>query len=158
MKNAVLWDVAPCRPCVNLRFGGTYRLHLQCRRIRKQGTGVSSSLQPPAHSDSSLADFSTLKMKAIRSSETSVHTSSTRRHIPEDCFLHSHRRENLKSYKLWSVRLFTRDLKKETSPNTTKNHSEKVPQHTVLRSAPTAATSDDELVENGHDPFRQPLS
>jgi hypothetical protein len=30
------------------------------------------------------ADFSTLKMEAIRSSETSVHTRSTRRHIPED--------------------------------------------------------------------------
>jgi hypothetical protein len=41
---------------------------------------------------------STLKMEAIRSSETSVNTTSTRRHIPEDSFLHSHRRENLKSY------------------------------------------------------------
>jgi hypothetical protein len=30
--------------------------------------------------------------------ETSVHTRSTRRHIPEDGILHSHRRENLKSY------------------------------------------------------------
>jgi hypothetical protein len=45
-----------------------------------------------------LADFSTLKKDAIRSSEMSVHTSSTRRHIPEDGILHSHRRENLKSY------------------------------------------------------------
>jgi hypothetical protein len=27
MKNAVFWDVAPCRFCVNRRFGGTYRLH-----------------------------------------------------------------------------------------------------------------------------------
>jgi hypothetical protein len=47
---------------------------------------------------SSLSDFSTLKMEAIRSSETSVHTRSTRHHIPEDGILHSHRRENLKSY------------------------------------------------------------
>jgi hypothetical protein len=30
-----------------------------------------------------------------------VLTASTRRHIPEDCFLHSHRRENLKSYILY---------------------------------------------------------
>jgi hypothetical protein len=29
MKNAVFWDVAPCRSCVNRLFGGTYRLHLQ---------------------------------------------------------------------------------------------------------------------------------
>jgi hypothetical protein len=36
---------------------------------------------------SSLADFSPLKMEAIRSSETSVHTRSTRRHIPEDGIL-----------------------------------------------------------------------
>jgi hypothetical protein len=41
------------------------------------------SLQPPAHAGSSLPDFSTLKMEAIRSPETSVHTRSTRRHIPE---------------------------------------------------------------------------
>jgi hypothetical protein len=33
-----------------------------------------------------------------RSSETSVHTRYTRRHIPEDYILNSHRRENLKSY------------------------------------------------------------
>jgi hypothetical protein len=29
MKNAVIWDVTLCRFCVNRRFGGTYRLHLQ---------------------------------------------------------------------------------------------------------------------------------
>jgi hypothetical protein len=29
MKNAVFWDVTPCKSCVNRRFGGTYRLHLQ---------------------------------------------------------------------------------------------------------------------------------
>jgi hypothetical protein len=38
-------------------------------------------------SDSSLVDFSILKMEAIRSSETSVHTRSTRRHIPGDGIL-----------------------------------------------------------------------
>jgi hypothetical protein len=37
-------------------------------------------------------------MEAIRSSKTSVNTTSTRCHIPEDYFLHSHRRKNLKSY------------------------------------------------------------
>jgi hypothetical protein len=60
---------------------------------------VSRWLQPSAHAGSSLADFSTLKMEATRSSETSVQsTRSTPRHIPEDGILHSHRRENLKSY------------------------------------------------------------
>jgi hypothetical protein len=54
--------------------------------------------QQPAHAGSSLADFFTLKMEAIPSSETSVHTRSTQRHIPEDGILHSHRPENLKSY------------------------------------------------------------
>jgi hypothetical protein len=40
MKNAVFWDVAPCRYCVNRRFGGMYR-----------------RLQPPAHAGSSFADI-----------------------------------------------------------------------------------------------------
>jgi hypothetical protein len=72
IKNAVFWDVVPCRSFgLNRRFGGMYRLHLQ-------------------------------NMEATRSPETSVQsTRSTRRHIPEDGFLHSHRRENLKSYKMY---------------------------------------------------------
>jgi hypothetical protein len=56
------------------------------------------SLQPPAHAGSSLADFSTLKMEAICSSETSVHTRSTQRHIPEDGIIHSHHHVKVKSY------------------------------------------------------------
>jgi hypothetical protein len=32
MKNAVFWDVAPCRSCVNRRFWETYRLHLQGKK------------------------------------------------------------------------------------------------------------------------------
>jgi hypothetical protein len=67
MKNAVFWDVVSCRSCVNQRFGGTYRLHLQGRKIRERGIGVSRWLQ-----------------SAISSSETLVHTRSARGHIPED--------------------------------------------------------------------------
>jgi hypothetical protein len=37
-------------------------------------------------------------MEAIRSSVPSVPARATRRHIPEDAILHSHCRENLKSY------------------------------------------------------------
>jgi hypothetical protein len=41
MKNAVFWGVVPCR-CgrLNRRFGGSYRLHLQGRKIRELRTSV----------------------------------------------------------------------------------------------------------------------
>jgi hypothetical protein len=46
MKNAVFLDMAPCRYSgFNRRFGGTYRLHLQSRKIRERRTSVSRWLQ-----------------------------------------------------------------------------------------------------------------
>jgi hypothetical protein len=87
MKNVVFWYVAPCRYFVNRRSGGPYRLHLQDR--------LYSYLLTLVHR--SWISY-TLKMETIRSSETSVNKISTLCHIPEDGILHSHRRENLKSY------------------------------------------------------------
>jgi hypothetical protein len=45
MKNVVFWDVALCRSCVNRRFGGTYRLHLQGIKIRERRTSAGRWLQ-----------------------------------------------------------------------------------------------------------------
>jgi hypothetical protein len=49
LKDFVFWDVAPCRSCVSLRFGGTYRLHLQGRKIREWGISMGRWLRcvPP---------------------------------------------------------------------------------------------------------------
>jgi hypothetical protein len=58
-----------------------YKLYNVGNRVR--GTSVSS-LQPPTYAGSSLTDFSTLKMEAIRASETSFYKRSIRRHIPRD--------------------------------------------------------------------------
>jgi hypothetical protein len=67
------------------------------------GMWRSVALQPPADAGSPLADFSSLKIEAIRSSETSVNPRSTQCHIPEDDILHRHRCGSLKSYIRTSV-------------------------------------------------------
>jgi hypothetical protein len=72
--------VAPCRSCVNRRFGEKYRLHLQYRKIRERVISVSRWLQTEQpventqlyknrkggrvhHAGSWLADFSTLRWR-----------------------------------------------------------------------------------------------
>jgi hypothetical protein len=63
-------------------------------RISELGTTL---LLVTANAVSSSPILVTLMTKALNSSETSA----AQRKIPEDGILHSHRRENLKSYKLW---------------------------------------------------------
>jgi hypothetical protein len=89
-SSSIFWDLTPCSPLkVNRRFGGTFRFHVQGRRIsqvrnqREAGSKHSSALK-----------------KKICSSETSVDFQQTTRfYISDDRTLHNHRRENLKFYK-----------------------------------------------------------
>jgi hypothetical protein len=77
MKSTIFWDITPCSPLkINGRFGGTYRLHLQLY-LPSAFTLVSCS-----------AYFSTMKMEAACSSQTSINFQrNTRRYIPEDITL-----------------------------------------------------------------------
>jgi hypothetical protein len=58
----------------------------------------------------------TMMMEAIRYSETSVLTRVTRRNIPYDGILHSHRRENRKSYRISGIHIFNNVMNYVTSP------------------------------------------
>jgi hypothetical protein len=78
-KSNIFRDITPWSPLkVNRHFGGTYRLHLHGRINRGK---------PPSFTLVFYSAYSTLKMKAICSSE-----------IPEYSTIHKHHCESLKSF------------------------------------------------------------
>jgi hypothetical protein len=97
MKKEVFWDVAPCRYYIDRRFGGRiasiFRVEEKieetprAKNQREELYSVSTCSRWFLARGVSSIFSSTLKMEAIRSSETSVNTISSRRHIPEDFFL-----------------------------------------------------------------------
>jgi hypothetical protein len=91
MKNAVFWDVASCESCKNRRFGRTYRLHHHIEKNRWYKVFVIlrslRRLLVTVNDVPSSKILVTLKMEALRSSETLVLTRAIRHNIPENDFL-----------------------------------------------------------------------
>jgi hypothetical protein len=96
LKNGVFWVVTPCGSCKNRRFGGTWRLLHQGNKNQWTRNNTSRK-QQPTYSGKRYQVF--LMKEAPGSSETLVLTRAKRL---EDTILHSHRRENLKTYELIS--------------------------------------------------------
>jgi hypothetical protein len=79
-KSSILWDIIPCIPLkVSRRFGGTYRLHLQSRRIREVRNRYEACSRQCFTLVSFLDYYSKLKIETTCSSETSVDFQRTAR-------------------------------------------------------------------------------
>jgi hypothetical protein len=78
MNVPIFWDIAPCIPHVNRRFGRMDHLHIQGARILDS------------------------KDEGYSPSETSSHMRTTRCCIQEDGNIHNYFCENLRSYMVWT--------------------------------------------------------
>jgi hypothetical protein len=79
MTFSIFWGIMPCSLYMNQRFRGTYRLHLQSKNQPRKKPACNR-----IYAALFLVWFSTPKMEAIRSSEMSVHTQTSRRDVLED--------------------------------------------------------------------------
>jgi hypothetical protein len=79
-KNVVFWDVAPCRSCVNRRFGGTYRLHLHPKNLKSYHSSTHSTTRDASKQEyqllctlSSFIDAGAIAPSLVFSSSSTIH-------------------------------------------------------------------------------------